>query len=45
MKTLEYIENYNAYKPYMLLNFNLFFENNIAHDDVCRTDYYSVPDQ
>ena len=37
MKTLEYIENYNAYQPYMLLNFNLSFEKDIAHDDICRT--------
>ena len=37
MKTLEYVENYNAYQPYMLLNFNLSFEKDIAHDDICRT--------
>lgn len=37
MKTINILENYNAYQPYMLLDFNLSFEKDIAHDDICRT--------
>lgn len=32
-----YESNYNAYQPYMLLDFNISFEKDIAPDDICRT--------
>lgn len=35
MKTIQ--GNYKAYQPYMLLDFSFSFENDIAHDDICRT--------
>lgn len=35
MKTMQ--EDYNAYQPYMLLDFSFSFENDIAHDDICRS--------
>ena len=37
MKTNIYETYYNAYQPYMLLDFNLSFDNDIPHDDICRT--------
>lgn len=36
MKTL-YGTDYNAYQTNMLLDFNFNFENDVAHDDICRT--------
>lgn len=37
MKTNIYEKNYKAYQPYMLLDFSFSFENDVAHDDICRT--------
>ena len=37
MKTNIYETNYNAYQPYLLLDFSFSFENDIAHDDISRT--------
>lgn len=37
MKTNIYETYYNAYQPYMLLDFNLSFDIDIPHDDICRT--------
>lgn len=28
--------HYNVYQPYMILDFSFSFENDIAHDDICR---------
>lgn len=37
MKTNIYKTNYNAYQPYLLLDFSFSFENTIPHDDISRT--------